>query len=149
MKLLLNDKIGKAYELDGNELSVYSFIDKYSDEKGWFSTYPRMAEFLPFVVSVKTIERIVKRLINLGLIERRNNALYTRTNCPPAADKLSSQDGQNVPSEQTNCPSQTDKLSPIYNKEINKKREEENITASDIIETPSPSTSFLIIFMDS
>lgn len=135
---VLDEKIGKAYKLDGNELCVYSHIDKYK-ENGWFSTYPRMAELLPIVVSIKTIERTVKKLTALGLIERRNGVLFTTTNCPLPTDILSLSDRQNVLPKQTNCLSRTDKLSSIYNKE-NKKREEENTLACDSIATPIPST---------
>lgn len=140
MVLLLVDKIGKTHGLDANELAVYSFIAYYSKKEGWHSSYAKMASLLPFNITTRTIERVVKKLTSLGLIERRSGVLFTTTNCPSAADKLSSKSRQNVINKPTNCPQNADKLSDIDNIN-NNKREEENISASDIIETPTPSTS--------
>ena len=110
INLILVNKIGKEYGLDANELGVYSAIARYSNGKGWFASYQALANFLPFVISTKTIERNIKHLTELGLIERRGKALFAKdiclepqTKCPTNTDKLSSPNRQIVLPTQTNC----------------------------------------------
>lgn len=160
MRLTLIENIGKEYGLDANELSVYSAIASFSKGRGWFASYTALTNQLPFVISTKTIERVIKRLTTLGLIEKRGKAFYATTNCPPpatdnlsttdnsstdnlssATDTLSPANRQIVPTKQTNSPSKADNLYLIYNKE-NKERVRDNIidSACDTIDTPNPST---------
>ncbi len=160
MRLTLIENIGKEYGLDANELSVYSAIASFSKGRGWFASYTALTNQLPFVISTKTIERVIKRLTTLGLIEKRGKAFYATTNCPPpatdnlsttdnsstdnlssATDTLSPANRQIVPAKQTNSPSKADNLYLIYNKE-NKERVRDNIkdSACDTIDTPNPST---------
>lgn len=148
MRLTLIENIGKEYGLDANELSVYSAIASFSKGRGWFASYSALTNQLPFVISTKTIERVIKRLTTLGLIEKRGKAFYATTNCPPptdnsstATDNPSPANRQIVPAKQTNSPSKADNLYLIYNKE-NKERVRDNIKdyACDTIDTPNPST---------
>lgn len=81
----------KALGLNANEASVLAAITKCTQMgKGWYSDYAALAEALEFDVSAKTVSRAVKKLVELGLVEKRQNVLYAKTNCP---------------SSETNCPS--------------------------------------------
>ena len=81
----------KALGLNANEASVLAAITKCTQMgKGWYSDYAALAEALEFDVSAKTVSRAVKNLVELGLVEKRQNVLYAKTNCP---------------SSETNCPS--------------------------------------------
>ena len=123
MNLFIDSKL-KDFNLNANEACVYSAIAAVSKGKGWFVSYESLANHLPVVISTKTVERAIKRLTDLGLIERRQNALFATTNCLPPVDKLSATRRQIVTDKSTNCPLETDKLTPIYNKENKEKREE-------------------------
>ena len=139
MNLFIDSNL-KAFNLNANEALVYSAIAAVSKTKGWYATYESLVNHLPCVVSTKTVERAIRHLTELGLIQKRQNALLA-TNClspsdklPAATDKLSATDRQTAAPRQTNSPSKNDKLSPIYNKENKEKREENSI--------PSTSSSF-------
>ena len=148
MNVMIDSRL-KAFNLNANEACIYSAIAAVSKSKGWYATYESLANHLPFVISTKTIERAIKHLSELGLIQKRQNALFAVTNCLPptdnssaATDTLSPDNRQIVPAKQTNIPSQADNLYLIYNKE-NKERVRDNIkdSACDTIDTPNPSTS--------
>ena len=148
MNVMIDSRL-KAFNLNANEACIYSAIAAVSKSKGWYATYKSLANHLPFVISTKTIERAIKHLSELGLIQKRQNALFAVTNCLPptdnssaATDTLSPDNRQIVPAKQTNIPSQADNLYLIYNKE-NKERVRDNIkdSACDTIDTPNPSTS--------
>ena len=138
MRIILDDKVGKEHALNANEACVYAAIARYSNGMGWYANYEKLAQCLPFVISEKTVQRAVSKLIGLGLVEKRQNVLFARTNCPE---------------KETNCPQTRDKLSenggqivlppnnPLY-KEINKEMERNNIIARDTIATPNPRTLF-------
>ena len=146
MKLFIDAKL-KGFSLNANEACIYSAIAAVSNGKGWYASCESLANHMPFVISTKTVERSVKHLAELGLIERRKNALFATTNWPQsngdnlshANDKLSPADRQIVAPKPTNCPPESDKLYPIYNKENKEKREENN--ACDTIDTPNSAIS--------
>jgi len=141
MNLFIDARL-KAFNLNANEAGIYSAIAAVSKGKGWYATYESLANQLPFVISTKTIERSIKHLSELGLIQKRRNALFaadnlSTDNLSTTTDNLSPANRQIVPAKPTNSPSKTDKLSPIYNKD--KEREKDN-NACDTIDTPNPST---------
>ena len=104
MRILLDDKVGKEHGLNANEASVYAAIARFSNGMGWYANYETMAQSLPFVISEKTVQRAVSKLIGLGIVEKRQNVLFARTNCPEKET--------NCPNSGTNCPSPH---TPLYN----------------------------------
>ena len=77
MKLLIDDTTGREHGLNANETCVYAAILKCTKAgRGWFANYRDLAAALPFVISASTVCRAVEKLFNLGLIERRDNALF-------------------------------------------------------------------------
>ncbi len=88
----------KALGLNANEASVLAAITKCSQSgKGWYADIDALADALEFSVSAKTVSRAVKKLIEMGLVAKRQNVLYAKTNCPQLET--------NCPSRGTNCPS--------------------------------------------
>ena len=88
----------KALGLNANEASVLAAITKCTQSgKGWYADLEALADALEFSVSAKTVSRAVKKLIEMGLVEKRQNVLYAQTNCP--------QSETNCPKIGTNCPS--------------------------------------------
>ena len=151
MNMFIDSKL-KAFGLNANEVLVYSAIAAVSKEKGWYVSYESLTNHLPCVISTRTVERAIRRLTDLKLIERRRNALFATKNCLPPADKLSPTtdklsvtNRQIVPAKPTNCPLETDKLSPIYNKEYKEKEEGNTITSCDTIATTIPPTPSSIV----
>lgn len=114
MKILLDDRIGSDHALNANEACVYAAISKCSNGKGWYANYEVLANALPFAISGKTVSRAVKKLMNLGLVEERQNVLYARTICPPETDNLSKK-RDNLSSPHT----------PLY---INNKNKKDSVT---------------------
>jgi len=112
MRISIDHKLNaKALELNANEASVLAAITKCSEiGKGWYSDYEALADALEFKICAKTVERAVKKLIKMGLVEKRQNVLYARTNCPPAET--------NCPEMGTNCPSPTPPINYINNMEV-------------------------------
>ena len=79
MKLLLDDTTARAHNLNANEACVFAAILKCTKAgRGWFANYRDLADALPFVISRMTVTRAVEKLLNLGLIEKRDNALFVR-----------------------------------------------------------------------
>ena len=78
MKLLIDDTTGREHGLNANETCVYAAILKCTKSgRGWFANYRDLAAALPFVIERTTVYRAVQKLLNLGLIERReNNVLF-------------------------------------------------------------------------
>ena len=77
MKLLLDDTTGRKHGLNANEACVYAAVLKCTKAgRGWFANYRDLAAALPFVVSYVSVFRAVQKLLNLGLIERREDALF-------------------------------------------------------------------------
>lgn len=120
----------KALGLNANEASVLAAITKCTQMgKGWYSDYAALAEALEFDVSAKTVSRAVKKLVELGLVEKRQNVLYAKTNCPSSET--------NCPSTGTNCPSPAPLIINNNNMERN-----ENIARAQIrtAQVPTPDT---------
>lgn len=78
MKLLLDDKATRGYDLNANEACIFAAILKCTRAgRGWYGNYRELAAAMPFVISHMTAHRAVEKLLNLGLLERRENKLFT------------------------------------------------------------------------
>lgn len=77
MRLLLDDKVSRDYKLNANEACVYACILKCTRAgRGWYGNYRDLAAALPFVINHSTVYRAIKKLLTLGLIERRDEKLF-------------------------------------------------------------------------
>ena len=77
MKLLLDDKTTRGYDLNANEACIFAAILKCTRSgRGWYGNYRELAAAMPFVMSHMTAHRAVEKLLNLGLLERRENKLF-------------------------------------------------------------------------
>ena len=78
MKLLLDDKTTRGCNLNANEACIFAAILKCTRAgRGWYGNYRELAAAMPFVMSHMTAHRAVEKLLNLGLIERRDGKLFT------------------------------------------------------------------------
>ena len=117
----------KALGLNANEASVLAAITKCTQSgKGWYADLEALADALEFSVSAKTVSRAVKKLIEMGLVEKRQNVLYAQTNCP--------QSETNCPKIGTNCPSPA---TPIITNNNNMERNE-NIARAKMHDAKEP-----------
>ena len=74
MKLLLDDKQLRGYDLNANEACIFAAILKCTRSgRGWYGNYRELAAAMPFVMSRQTASRAVDKLLTLGLIEVREN----------------------------------------------------------------------------
>lgn len=90
MKLLLDDKQHRGYDLNANEACIFAAILKCTHAgRGWYGNYRELAAAMPFVMSHETARRAVQKLLNLGLIERREEKLFALT-------QIVTDDAQNV-----------------------------------------------------
>lgn len=77
MKLLLDDKATRGYNLNANEACIFAAILKCTRAgRGWYGNYRELAAAMPFVISHVSVYRAVQKLLNLGLIERREEKLF-------------------------------------------------------------------------
>ena len=77
MKLLLDDKATRGHNLNANEACIFAAILKCTRSgRGWYGNYRELAAAMPFVMSHMTAHRAVEKLLNLGLLERRENKLF-------------------------------------------------------------------------
>ena len=77
MKLLLDDKTTRGCNLNANEACIFAAILKCTRAgRGWYGNYRELAAAMPFVMSKDTAQRAVQKLLNLGLIERREEKLF-------------------------------------------------------------------------
>ena len=77
MKLLLDDKATRGCNLNANEACIFAAILKCTRAgRGWYGNYRELAAAMPFVISHVSAYRAVQKLLNLGLIERREEKLF-------------------------------------------------------------------------
>ena len=77
MKLLLDDKQHHGCYLNANEACIFAAILKCTRAgRGWYGNYRELAAAMPFVISYVSVYRAVQKLLNLGLIERREEKLF-------------------------------------------------------------------------
>ncbi len=90
MKLLLDDKTTRGHNLNANEACIFAAILKCTRAgRGWYGNYRELAAAMPFVISHVSVYRAVLKLLNLGLIERREEKLFALT-------QIVTDDAQNV-----------------------------------------------------
>ena len=77
MKLLLDDKATRGYDLNANEACIFVAILKCTRAgRGWYGNYRELAAAMPFVINHSTVYRAIQKLLTLGLIERREEKLF-------------------------------------------------------------------------
>jgi hypothetical protein len=77
MKLLLDDKQHRGFDLNANEACIFAAILKCTRAgRGWYGNYRELAAAMPFVINHSTVYRAIQKLLNLGLIERRDEKLF-------------------------------------------------------------------------
>ena len=77
MKLLLDDKATRGCALNANEACIFAAILKCTRAgRGWYGNYRELAAAMPFVINHSTVYRAIQKLLNLGLIERREEKLF-------------------------------------------------------------------------
>ena len=113
MKLLLDDKATRGCNLNANEACIFAAILKCTRAgRGWYGNYRELAAAMPFVMSYKTANRAVQKLLTLGLIEMREEKLFSVGQIVPT-------DGQNVPTDGQIVPEKGQKVLPPNNPPIN------------------------------
>ena len=77
MKLLLDDKATRGYDLNANEACIFAAILKCTRAgRGWYGNYRELAAAMPFIINHSTVYRAIQKLLTLGLIERREEKLF-------------------------------------------------------------------------
>ena len=100
MKLFLDDKIIAGYDLNANEACIFAAILKCTRSgRGWYGNYRELAAAMPFVMSHETARRAVQKLLNLGLIERREEKLFALTQIVTDDAQIVTEPTQNVTSD--------------------------------------------------
>ena len=113
MKLLLDDKQHNGCVLNANEACIFAAILKCTRAgRGWYGNYRELAAAMPFVMSHETARRAVQKLLNLGLIERREEKLF-------AVTQIVTSDAQNVTEPTQNVTSDAQNVLPPNNPPIN------------------------------
>ena len=85
MKLLIDDKITRGHNLNANEACIFAAILKCTRAgRGWYGNYRELAAAMPFVISHPTVIRAIQKLLNLGLIERREEKLFALVQNEPS-----------------------------------------------------------------
>ena len=113
MKLLLDDKQHRGYNLNANEACIFAAILKCTRAgRGWYGNYRELAAVMPFVMSHETARRAVQKLLNLGLIERREEKLFALT-------QIVTDDAQNVTELAQNVTNNAQNVLPPNNPPIN------------------------------
>ena len=97
MKLLLDDKATRGYDLNANEACIFAAILKCTRAgRGWYGNYRELAAAMPFVINRMTVTRAVQKLLTLGLIVERDDALFTNDQSPITDAQNVHNDAQNV-----------------------------------------------------
>lgn len=113
MKLLLDDKATRGCNLNANEACIFAAILKCTRAgRGWYGNYRELAAAMPFVISYETARRAVQKLLNLGLVERREEKLF-------AVTQIVTDDAQNVTEPTQNVTSDAQIVLPPNNPPIN------------------------------
>lgn len=113
MKLLLDDKATRGCNLNANEACIFAAILKCTRAgRGWYGNYRELAAAMPFVISYETARRAVQKLLNLGLVERREEKLF-------AVTQIVTDNAQNVTEPTQNVTSDAQIVLPPNNPPIN------------------------------
>lgn len=142
MKLLLDDKTHRGNALNANEACILAAILKCTRAgRGWYGNYRELAAAMPFVMSHMTAHRAVEKLLNLGLVERRENKLF-------ALYQNVTEPSQNVTTLEQNVTDLTQNVLPPNNPPINnnmnenKEEQQRALGARDCDEQQSADLSF-------
>ena len=142
MKLLLDDKTHAGCSLNANEACIFAAVLKCTRSgKGWYGNYRELAAAMPFVISHPTVIRAIQKLLNLGLIEKRDEKLFALVQNEPSLV-------QNEPSLVQNEPSLVQNVLPPNNPPIinnNMNEEKREGTCTHTCDTPAPETPFFLV----
>ena len=131
MKLLLDDKITRSCNLNANEACIFAAILKCTRAgRGWYGNYRELAAAMPFVINRMTVTRAVQKLLTLGLIVERDDALFTNDQSPITDAQNVHNDAQNVHDNAQNVHDDAQIVlppnnPPIINNNMNEKRKEQ------------------------
>lgn len=144
MKLLLDDKATRGCALNANEACIFAAVLKCTRAgRGWYGNYRELAAAMPFVMSHETARRAVQKLLNLGLIERREEKLFAVTqimtdNAQNVTEptQIVTSDAQNVlppnnPPNINNNMNENQLSSPAQDARTEEKKTEENLDFMD------------------
>ena len=116
MKLLLDDKTTRGYNLNANEACIFAAILKCTRAgRGWYGNYRELAAAMPFVINRMTVSRAVQKLLTLGLIEERNNALFTNNQSQIANEQFVHEGAQFVHNDAQNVQQNAQSVLPPNN----------------------------------
>ena len=141
MKLLLDDKATRGYDLNANEACIFAAILKCTRAgRGWYGNYRELAAAMPFVISHVSVYRAVQKLLNLGLIERREEKLF-------ALLHNETEPLQNETTLLQNEPTLVQNVLPPNNPPINNNMNEEKRegTCTHTCDTPAPETPIFLV----
>lgn len=97
MRLLLDEKYIAGHNLNANEACIFAAILKCTRAgRGWYGNYRELAAAMPFVISRMTTTRAVQKLITLGLVEERDNVLFSNVNSQMSNAQIEHDDAQIV-----------------------------------------------------
>ena len=120
MKLLLDDKATRGYDLNANEACIFAAILKCTRAgRGWYGNYRELAAAMPFVINRMTVTRAVQKLLTLGLIVERDDALFTNDQSPITDAQNVHNDAQNVHDNAQNVHDDAQIVLPPNNPPIN------------------------------
>ena len=124
MKLLLDDKQHRGFDLNANEACIFAAILKCTRAgRGWYGNYRELAAAMPFVINRMTVTRAVQKLLTLGLIVERDDALFTNDQSPITDAQNVHNDAQIVHDDAQNVLPPNNP--PIINNNMNEKRKEQ------------------------
>ena len=124
MKLLLDDKQHRGCNLNANEACIFAAILKCTRAgRGWYGNYRELAAAMPFVISHPTVIRAIQKLLNLGLIEKRDEKLFALVQNEPSLVQNEPNLVQNEPSLVQNVLPPNNP--PIINNIMNEKEKEQ------------------------
>ena len=143
MKLLLDDKATRGCNLNANEACIFAAILKCTRAgRGWYGNYRELAAAMPFVMSHETARRAVQKLLNLGLIERREEKLF-------AVTQIVTDDAQNVTEPTQIVTNDAQNVLPPNNPPINNNMNENQLSSpAQDARTEEKKTEENLDFMD-
>jgi len=144
MKLLLDDKQHRGCNLNANEACIFAAILKCTRAgRGWYGNYRELAAAMPFVISHPTVIRAIQKLLNLGLIEKRDEKLFALVQNEPTLV-------QNEPTLVQNEPTLVQNVLPPNNPPIiiNNMNENQLSSSAQDARTEEKKTEENLDFMD-
>ena len=134
MKLLLDDKATRGYDLNANEACIFAAILKCTRSgRGWYGNYRELAAAMPFVINHSTVYRAIQKLLNLGLIERRDEKLFA----------LLQNETDLLQNETELLQNALPPNNPPINNNMNEEKREG--TCTHTCDTPAPETPFFLV----